>query len=336
LKFALGLLQSQTGAVPEALIFRQAVEQVQLAEALGFHSAWFTEQHFNDFGVCPDPLLLIAHLAAKTQEIRLGTSVVVLSLHNPMVLAERAAFADQLSGGRLDLGIGKGHPRQNYTAFGMDPSESEARFYEAHDFIMKAWSGEEFSFEGAFFRAEKIRLVPRPVQAPHPPIWVASFGNPAMLRFAARNGYPLLHTFTGDSLRQNLQLYRSEYRGSGGQGSILTRMVYLEEDGDRAREEMRLPARWYIDNNPGRPAAIASYELAVSEFIHKLGIIGSPEECIEQIHSLHSEHQIDHLACIFGPGGVPHEKIMASMRLFAEKVIPEFADVSSPETRGRW
>jgi alkanesulfonate monooxygenase SsuD/methylene tetrahydromethanopterin reductase-like flavin-dependent oxidoreductase (luciferase family) len=336
MKFAVGLLQSQPGAMPEGRIFRETVEQVQLAEALGFQSAWFTEQHFNDFGVCPDPLVLVAHLAAKTQRIRLGTSVVVVSLHNPIVLAERAAFVDQLSDGRLDLGIGKGHPRQNYTAFGMDPSESEPRFHEAHDLMMRAWSGEEFSFEGEFFRAENVRLVPRPAQLPHPPIWVASFGNPAMLRFAAHNGYPLLHTFTGDSLRQNMELYRSEYRGAGGPGSILTRMVYVDEDGDRAREVMRLPARWYIDNNPGRPTVIPSYDLAVEEFIHRLGIIGSPEECVEQIRSLREEHQVDHLACIFGPGGVPHEKIVASMRLFAEKVMPEFADVQSPETGGRW
>src|SRR5512135_1198997 len=100
-------------------------------------------------------------------------------------------------------------------------------------------------------------------------------------------------------------------------------MVYVEEDGDSARAQMRSPARWYIDNNPGRPALIASYDLAIEEFINRLGIIGSVDECVEQIRYLRDEHQIDYLACIFGPGGVPHEKIMASMRLFAEKVMPE-------------
>jgi len=106
----------------------------------------------------------------------------------------------------------------------------------------------------------------------------------------------------------------------------LSRMIYVQENSDRAREDMREPARWYIDNNPGRPAQILSYDLAIDEFITKLGIIGSVAECRDRIQALRAEHHIEHLACIFGPGGVPHEKIMASMRLFAEKVVPEFAD----------
>jgi alkanesulfonate monooxygenase SsuD/methylene tetrahydromethanopterin reductase-like flavin-dependent oxidoreductase (luciferase family) len=326
MKFAVGLLQSQTGAFPDGQILGQTVEQVRLAEALGFHSAWVTEQHFNTFGVCPDPLTMLAHLAGMTQRIRLGTSVVVLSIHNPLAIAEQAALVDQLSGGRLELGIGKGHPKQNYQAFGVQAGESEARFYEAHDVLKLAWTGEEFSFRGKFTTAENVRLVPRPVQSPHPPLWVATFGNPDMIRFAARNGYPLLHTFAGDSLGQNLELYRREFVGAGTPVMNLIRMVYLEADGERAREVMRSPARWYIDNNPGRPPLIADYDRAVHDFIHKLGIIGSPQEAVERIRCLRDEHRIEFLACLFGPGGVPHEKVMASMRLFAEQVMPEFAD----------
>jgi alkanesulfonate monooxygenase SsuD/methylene tetrahydromethanopterin reductase-like flavin-dependent oxidoreductase (luciferase family) len=326
MKFAIGLLQSRHGTEPDGLIFQQTVEQVQLAEALGFHSAWFTEQHFSTFGVCPDPLTLAAHLAGRTSRIRLGTSVVVLSIHNPILIAERAALVDQLSDGRLDLGIGKGHPRQNYAAFGMQASENEARFYEAHDLLKMAWSGEEFGYQGEFFRFGKIRAVPRPLQTPHPPLWVASFGNPAMIRFAAHNGYPLLHTFSGEGLKQNLDLYRSEYSGAPAPSIGVVRMVYLEQDGARAWAEMQAPARWYIENNPGRPALIAGYDLAISDFMNRVAIVGSVEDCIEQVQRLIAEQQIDFLACIFGPGGVPHEKIMTSMRLFAERVMPEFAD----------
>jgi len=326
MKFAIGLLQSRHGTEPDGLIFRQTVEQVQFAEALGFHSAWFTEQHFNSFGVCPDPLTLVAHLAGRTSRIRLGTSVVVLSIHNPVVIAERAALVDQLSEGRLDLGIGKGHPRQNYAAFGVQASENEARFYEAHELLKIAWSGERAGYRGEFFSLDQVRLVPRPYQSPHPPLWVASFGNPAMIRFAASNGYPLLHTFSGASLKQNLDLYHSEYAGTGEPNVGVVRMVYVDRDGARAREEMQTPARWYIDNNPGRPAQIASYDLAISDFMNRVAIVGSVEECIESIERLVGEHHTNFLACIFGPGGVPHEKIMASMRLFAEEVMPLFTE----------
>lgn len=326
MKFAIGLLQSRTGTESDGSIFRQTVEQVRLAEALGFHSVWLTEQHFNNFGACPDPLTLLAHLAGLTKRIRLGTSVVVLSIHNPVSIAEQAALVDQLSEGRLELGIGKGHAKQNYKAFGMESNESEARFYEAHDLLKMAWSKDEFSYHGDFFDAENIRVIPRPFQSPHPPLWVATFGNPAMIQFAARNSYPLLHTFTGDSLKQNLEMYRTEYSGSESPSMSLSRMVYLHEDGDRAREEMRAPARWYIDNNPGRPEHIANYDMAVEEFMNKLGIIGSVEESVEYIRQLQAEHQIEYLMCIFGPGGLDPQKITASMRLFAEKVMPEFCD----------
>ena len=106
----------------------------------------------------------------------------------------------------------------------------------------------------------------------------------------------------------------------------LVRMVYVQKDRQKAREAMRGPARWYIENNPGRPAQILSYDLAIEEFISKLGIIGSVKDCIDNIRELRDNHGIELLACIFGPGGVPHEEIMASMRLFSEKVMPEFAD----------
>lgn len=326
MKFSVSLLQSQYGGQSESEIFCQAVEQVKFAEALGYHGVWMTEQHFSDFGICPDPLTFAAHLAGVTKRIRLCTGVVVLSLHNPVVLAERAAFVDQLSGGRLDLGIGKGHAKQNYAAFAMDIGENETRFYEAHDLIKAAWADTKFSYHGTYFHVDDIRIVPRPIQRPHPPIWVATFGNPAMISFAARRGYPLLHTFTGDSLKKNLDLYRSEYSETTPPTIALGRMLYVHESREQALADMRGPARWYLDNNPGRPPQILSYDLAIDDFINNLGIIGSVEDCIERIRALRDEHHIEHLACIFGPGGVPHEKIMASMRLFAEKVMPELAD----------
>ncbi len=326
MKFSVSLLQSQHGGQSEAEIFCQAVEQVKLAEALGFQGAWMTEQHFNDFGICPDPLTFAAHLAAVTKSIRLCTGVVVLSLHNPVVLAERAALVDHLSNGRLDLGIGKGHSKQNYSAFGMDINENESRFYEAHDLIKAAWGDSKFSYHGKYFNVEELRVVPRPFQNPHPPIWIATFGNPSMIRFAAQRGYPILHTFTGENLEKNLNLYLSEYSGATPPTIALGRMMYVCTSRDQALADMQGPARWYLDNNPGRPAKVISYELAVNDFINNLGIIGSVEDCIEQIRVLRDKHHIQHLVCIFGPGGVPHDKIMASMRLFAEKVMPEFAD----------
>lgn len=326
MKFAISLFQSRTAGQSARTIYCEAVEQIQLAESLGFHAAWFNEQHFNDFGICPDPLTFAAHLAGVTKTIRLGTAVVVLSLHNPVVVAERAAFVDQLSEGRLDLGIGKGPAKLDFSAFGMQSEESGARFDEAHDLLKMAWSNEEFSYSGKFFNAKKIRIVPRPFQSPHPPLWVASFGNPDSIGFAASHGYPLIHTFSGDTFKNNLDLYRSQYSGVAAPTVSVGRAIHLHQDGDRARREMLEPARWYIDNNPGRRAPVLGYELAIEDYFNKLGIIGSVDECIERIQYLKREHQVDYLHCIFGLGGLAPEKIIAAMRLFAEKVMPNFAD----------
>lgn len=326
MKFSISLFQSRTNSQPDREIYCQAVEQIQLAEALGFHAAWFNEQHFNDFGVCPDPLGFATYLAGVTKTIRLGTAVVVLSLHNPVVIAERAAMVDQLSEGRLDFGIGKGPVKLDYGAFAMGFDESEARFYEAHDLLKTAWSTEEFTYHGKFFNAENIRIIPRPFQLPHPPMWVASFGNPSSIEFAARNGYPVISTFGGDGLKHNMALYRTQYTGTTAPVIAVGRAIHLHQDAEQARRDMLGPARWYVDNNPGRREPVLNYELALDDYFNKLGIIGSVEECTERIRVLHTEYNVDHLVCIFGLGGLAPDKIMTAMRLFAEKVMPEFAD----------
>ena len=326
MRFGINILQSQVGGQSEGDIFRQAVEQVQLAEALGFHSVWMTEQHFNDFGICPDPLAFAAHLAGVTKRIRLGTGVVVLSIHNPIEVAERAALVDQLSNGRLDLGVGKGHPRQNYEAFNIRPEENAARFYEAVEIIRRVWQEPELTIESEFLHAKNVRLVPRPIQSPHPPIWIATFGSPDVIQYAARQGFPLLQSASAEGLKKNYALYCEEFTGSTAPDRSVIRMIYICEDAGEARAEMQKPGRWYVDNNPGKPEKILNYEIAVAEMISKLGIVGSPQDCIDAIRNLRDTSGIEYLICVFGPGGVPQEKVLASMRLFAEKVMPEFAD----------
>lgn len=325
MKFSISTLMSQHRGESFRKIFAQAVEQIQLGEAIGFHTVWITEQHFNNWGVCPDPLAFAAHLAGVTRRIRIGTGVVVLPLHNPLVIAERAALVDQLSGGRLELGIGKGHPKQRFDVFGLDADENEARFYEAHDLIVQSWTQKPLHFKGRFYQAESIGLVPRPLQHPHPPVWVATFGNPRAISFAAQHGYPLLLSSHGDSLTRSIETYSSEYQGTAPPTLSTMRALYVHPDGEKARRAMRGPAKWYINNNPARPATVPNNELAIHEAIHSMGIIGSPEECIERIRTLREEHKINNLICMFGPGGVPHSRIMESMRLFAKKVMPEFA-----------
>jgi alkanesulfonate monooxygenase SsuD/methylene tetrahydromethanopterin reductase-like flavin-dependent oxidoreductase (luciferase family) len=162
------------------------------AEALGYHGCFLTEHHFTGWGQVSAPLHMLSWLAARTTRLRLGTAVMVLAWHNPMLLAEQVATVDVLSGGRLDLGIGRGYRHNEFHGFAINPDEAEARFAESLEVMTRAWSSRErFSHRGKFWRFDDVVLEPPPVQAPHPPLWVSA-GRDASIRAAAERGLRLL------------------------------------------------------------------------------------------------------------------------------------------------
>ena len=167
-----GVIQLVSGGYgrTEAEAYRNSMETVQLAEELGFDSVWIAEHHFTDYGLVPNTLQFLAAAAAMTERVRLGAAVVVSPLHNPIRIAEEAAFVDVLSGGRLDLGLGRGYQPSEYAAFGMSMEQSRARFSESTDFLRKAFtSTEPFDWEGEFYKGEGICILPQPLQQPTPP-----------------------------------------------------------------------------------------------------------------------------------------------------------------------
>ncbi|MGE3712746.1 MAG: LLM class flavin-dependent oxidoreductase, partial [Hyphomicrobiaceae bacterium] len=168
------------------------VEAQVEAEALGYHVTFVTEHHFGGIGQVSDTLGLLSWVAAATRTLRVGTAVIVLPWHDPIILAERAATLDLLSGGRLDLGIGRGYRHTEFEGFMMPVEEAQARFDEAHALMVKAWtSNERFSHEGRFWRYKDIIIEPTPAQDPHPTLWIAA-GNPESIAKAAALGCNLL------------------------------------------------------------------------------------------------------------------------------------------------
>ena len=180
------------------------------AEALGYHGCFLTEHHFTGWGQVSAPLHLLSWLAARTTTLRLGTAVMVLAWHNPMLLIEQAATVDVLSGGRLDLGIGRGYRHNEFQGFAMDADEAEARFTESLSIMTRAWtSRERFSYHGRFWRFDNVILEPPPLQSPHPPLWVSA-GRDASIRVAAERGLRLLlDQFTPvDLIAHRIETYR--------------------------------------------------------------------------------------------------------------------------------
>jgi len=220
--------------------YRDIMAQIELGDELGFDTAWLGELHFGrDFSILADPLMVLAAAAQRTTRIRLGTAVTLLPLHNPVKIAEEAAIADILSDGRLEFGVGRGAFPLYYVGFDIPQEESRERFEEALDFILAAWKTEHFSFEGKYFHADDLCIIPRPVQSPHPPVRVAA-NSPETFPFAARLGLPIFAApliNPPERLRAGLRAYSEHLPASAKGDTALAFSVHVTTSRAQARQD---------------------------------------------------------------------------------------------------
>jgi alkanesulfonate monooxygenase SsuD/methylene tetrahydromethanopterin reductase-like flavin-dependent oxidoreductase (luciferase family) len=198
--------------------FRDYLNYATEAEALGFHSSFLVEHHFTGWNQVSATLMLQTALAMRTTRLRLGTAVIVLPWHNPVLLAEQAATLDLISGGRLDFGVGKGYRHSEFKGFVIPPEEAEPRFEESIEVMTKAFtSRQRFSHRGRFWQFDDIVVEPPSAQQPHPPFWVAAASENSIRR-AARRGYNLIldQYASPEQLGRRIALYRAERAASGG------------------------------------------------------------------------------------------------------------------------
>src|SRR5205809_2633685 len=170
LNFGTFLLMQSPSGESSTDMYARAVELAQASEELGFRNMWLAEHHFSTYGYLSRPLMLALHLAEKTRRIRVGTAVIVLPLHHPLIVAEEIATVDLLSGGRLDIGLGRGYQRYEFERVGVELEESRQRWEEEVDIILLALAGKPFSYEGRYYQIPETSVFPLPIQKPHPPI----------------------------------------------------------------------------------------------------------------------------------------------------------------------
>ena len=328
-----------------ARLFAECVEQAMLGERLGFHSVWIAEHHFSRYSLGSSSLVLAAAIASRTERIRLGTGVLIPTLHNPIRLAEDTATLDCVSGGRLDVGFGRGTFGYEYGGFGVDEDEAHARFRESVRIVQGLWTPPEFSHAGEFYTLNKLNLVPPPVQSPHPPIYIAASYTQQTLEFLVRNGYKLCIAVVQDT-QQSLALcqrYLSMRADAGMEATLddvpFFRYFYVAETEEQARADTASHINWILDIMQWRrnfsessevPYRIADWrrerdELPLSfDYISdNRAFIGTPEQCAAKIAELRAQG-VEYFGCNFAMGGIPHEKVMRSMRLFADEVMPGF------------
>ncbi|HEU0157260.1 MAG TPA: LLM class flavin-dependent oxidoreductase [Stellaceae bacterium] len=197
--------------------FRDFIEYNVEAEALGFHSTFVVEHHFTGYGQVSATLNLLTWLGARTRRLRLGTAVIVLPWHNPVLLAEQAATLDLLSGGRLDFGIGKGYRYNEFAGFCVPMEEADARFDECLDVILRAWTADEpFSHRGRYWQFDDIVVEPPTAQKPYPQIWMGAGSERSIRRVAAQGFNLLLGQYASPKdVAWNIAVYKSEVEAQG-------------------------------------------------------------------------------------------------------------------------
>jgi alkanesulfonate monooxygenase SsuD/methylene tetrahydromethanopterin reductase-like flavin-dependent oxidoreductase (luciferase family) len=321
----------------EATAFEESMAQMRAAEADGFDAVWLGELHFQkDRSVLASPLVVAAAIAMCTTRVKIGIAVQVLPLSHPLRLAEDVATVDHLCRGRLDFGVGRSGLPDHYRGFNIPYEESRDRFFETLEILKKAWTMERFSHEGKYFRFTDVCVMPKPYQRPHPPLRVAATTRETY-PMMGRLGYPLfvaVRTNTISLLREYLTAYRDAWRAAGhpGRGEVaLLIPVYVAETARRARDEAEASTmHWFravaeaLKRSPtqraeGERLARVSYD----EILREQAVYGTPEMVTERLQALRDELGFSSLSAWMNVGGqIPHERVLVSMRLFTERVMP--------------
>ena len=348
MEFGLFFLMQRDEAWSEQSVYDSGLVQMLAAESLGYASVWIAEHHFNDYGLCPAPPVLAAYVAARTRALRLGMGVSLLPLHHPVDLAEELSVLDVVSGGRLDVGIGRGGTLQDYETFQSDRADSRARVEEGIALMRHAWSGAPFDFQGRFHAAEALHVRPQPIQRPHPPLFIAANSEDSVLS-AARLGLPTLSSFFVPiaDLQRRHKLYRETSLAAGRPETEIAalerrawgmRVVHVARDRDEALRATEAPFMGYqrrmsilrSDATGGSvPSSFDRSLLRLRAFRDYLAdgwaLIGTPGEVRDGLNRYLEATGYERVLLLMALPGLSTELALASMRLFAEEVAPKLA-----------
>ena len=338
--FGTFLLLQSPNAQSHAAVFQRGVDIAKTADRLGFDSIWCAEHHFSTYGYLSRPLMYAMHLASQTERIRVGSAVVVLPLHHPLVVAEEIATADILSGGRLDVGLGRGYQPYEFERLGHDLSESRERFEESVDILLKSFEGKPFAYDGKHYKFDETSVFPTPLQDPHPPIWVVGQSEESIIATAKR-GFNLVSGGFGVPI-ERLREFRKSFDKIVAQGNasaqtristqrpvyVTTNEAELPEIVEQARWNMRvtLSLRQGLERvDKGRAVAVPfDTEPSTEELLERYFVMGTPEQCIAKLERLREAMGINHFNASFWFGDLKHEQVLNSMELFANEVMPAF------------
>ncbi len=338
--------------------YAEHLEEMAHCEELGFDGVVFNEHHYSAYGTMPSPNLIASALSQKTKKIKIGVLGNILPLRNhPVRVAEEYAMIDCLSNGRLIAGFVRGIPPE-YIWYGVNPEESRGRFEEAYNLIMTAWTEPVWSHEGKFFKLRDCAIWPRPVQQPHPPVWIAA-RSAESVEWCVKRHLPCAQVYqTTGQIEDTFDYYRAKAKEEGWDAGpdkfILCRHIYIDETGQKARELAEPAMRYFFTVfNRGfnealnkeavdqKLTAALTTERSFSYFregnrerrdFSKLDwdgllstgylIAGNPDSVAKQIRDQMTQVGADHFMGMFHIGNLHHEKVINSLDLFQKEIMP--------------
>ena len=329
--------------------FEELFQLAELAESLGFDTAWLAEIHFGGaFSLLSNPLMVVPAIAQRTRRLRIGTAVTLLPLHHPLACAEQAATADLLSGGRLEFGVGRGSIPSQFHGFRVPVAENRARFDECLEIIRLAWTQERFSYHGAFYDVDNLSVTPRPLQRPHPPIRVAVHSQESFAHIGDR-GLPIYSGTTTTPLpllRECMATYRARLAAGGhawGPDQMALMLpIHVGATSAAAREAMRPGVRRYYENLEtifsSLPDSYGEHlprlkiiretlaNLPFEKFCRDQAVFGDAAEVVERLQAVREEFGLSEIIGWFDQGAMlPRDEVERSMRRFAEQVMPKLS-----------
>ena len=322
---------------PLAELFENRLKLAEAYDRLGLHALHVAEHHSTPLGMSPSPSVFLALAAQRTKRLRLGPLVYTLPLYHPLRLAEEICTLDQLSGGRLELGVGRGVSPLEIASFGVDPAKSQAMYLEAYQVVMKALGSRSVSFRGEYYTFDDVPFILEPVQKPHPPLWYGVF-NAQSTEWAASAGVNVVTNLPAEAVRAITDRYRAHWAKLGRDPKRVPfmgmnrHMVIAETD----REAMQIGRRayrcWFASftslwrrRNIPLPKNIAYSEDFDGIVASGQAIAGSPQAVRDAIARQAAESGVNYLLARFAFGDLTLEESLHSAELFARRVTPGLA-----------
>ena len=303
-------------------VYDRAFERVLMMDQNGFDAVWVAEHHFSTYSVCPSVHIMGTHLAAKTKNLRIGTGVSLAAFYDPLRLAEEVALLDVLSDGRVNWGAGRGFDATEFKAFGVPKEESYPRFRENVDIVLKAWTSDRLTYDGQYHHYEDVEVLPKPLQSPHPPVWMAA-SSPEAIRWAAGKGFSIMmdpHSSTAD-IASKRELYHETLEANGhevgGRDIPVARLLAIAPTDEQAKRVAEAGAQWTTASYVKGPMQLDQSGKArdpVQRYVEDVIVWGSPENVADKITKLNEEAYVDYLLC----APLSHQSFV----LFVEEVLP--------------